>query len=246
MTPPKKAVRKGAPARRAASAAGAGKKAARPASDAPRARKTTTPVVRAPKPGAAPRVAAPRRATARRPAFELVRGTVSGDTAPAAFRQRAGASSRQLQLFNLVRARTRVQAAVQGLVPGAAERPIGEGRWNAREIVLHLHFKDRETLDALESALHGIRPSWHDYDRGDFDRANAIGLAGLRHMPWDEALRALHIGRQALVEAIESIPELPADVWDTTHPLGELLHALSLHDLHHADAIKRWRAGAGA
>ena len=182
----------------------------------------------------------------RRAPLEVIRGARAAGTPAKAFGQRPGASNRQLLVFNMVRARARVQAAVQGMVPGSAERPIGEGKWNTREIVLHLHFWDRETLRSLESAHHGIRPSWADYDREDFSRANAAGLDELRHLGWDEATRALHSGRQALIEAIERIPELPADVWDTTHALGELLNNMPYHDLHHADAIKRWRARAGA
>ena len=256
------------PVRRAPDAPNEQKAPIRRAPDAPSERKP--PIRRAPdNPGAdkAPMYGLPprggsKRAAASRPTSESPAGRPAGPPslgllhgakprapkkpAPTSFRQRVGASGRQLLLFNMVRARTRVQAAFQGLQPGSAERPIGEGRWNCREIVLHLHFWDGEALRALDSALHGIRPSWSDFDREDYARANAAGLDALRHLSWEEAMRALHGGRHALIEAVERISELPAEVWRPEHPLGELLHALPSHDLHHADVIKRWRAGTGA
>jgi hypothetical protein len=254
------------PVRRAPDAPSERKPPIRRAPDAPSERKP--PIRRAPdNPDAdkAPMIAEPPRGGTKRsvararpaagspagapPALGLLHGAkpkAAKKPAPTSFRQRVGASGRQLLLFNMVRARTRLQAALQGLAPGTTERPIGEGRWNIREIVLHLHFWDREALRALDSALHGIRPSWSDFDREDYARANAAGLDALRHLGWEEAVRALHGGRHALIEAIERISELPPEVWRAEHPLGELLHALPTHDLHHADAIKRWRAGTGA
>lgn len=184
----------------------------------------------------------PARGGGRTPALGIVRGAAP----PPPFAPRATASSRQRLLFDMVRARAKVQAAVQGLAPGAAVLPIAEGKWSARETLLHLHARDREVLRALDPARHGIRPSWFDFDADDHARANAEALDALRHLPWDAALRALHAGRLALIEAVERVPELPAEVWSPTHPLGALLAGVSSHDLHHADVLKRWRAGDGS
>src|SRR5437899_2735319 len=103
---------------------------------------------------AASRRRKPARTTSRRrPRLHLVRKPLrrvprATRTAPepeagSAFPQRDGASAKQLLLFELVRARTAFTASVQGMVAGSAERPLGPGKWNAREIVLRLRSRDR-------------------------------------------------------------------------------------------------------
>ena len=48
------------------------------------------------------------------------------------------------------------------------------------------------------------------------------------------------------MEAVESIPEEPAEVWEPSHPLGWMFQRLPPHDLHHADIIKLARVERGA
>jgi hypothetical protein len=48
------------------------------------------------------------------------------------------------------------------------------------------------------------------------------------------------------MEAIEGVPEEPAEVWSPGHPFGWMLHALPPHDQHHAEIVKQWRAESGA
>jgi hypothetical protein len=49
-----------------------------------------------------------------------------------------------------------------------------------------------------------------------------------------------------LMEAVEGVPEQPAEIWSPEHPFGWMLNGLPPHDRHHAEIIKRWRAEAGA
>src|SRR5262249_26195754 len=44
------------------------------------------------------------------------------------------ASAKDLAIFDLVRARVEVQAAIQGLQSGSAEQPVDAGKWSPREI----------------------------------------------------------------------------------------------------------------
>jgi uncharacterized damage-inducible protein DinB len=157
------------------------------------------------------------------------------------FQQREGASPKQLLLFELVRARARVHAALQGLSAGAAERPLGEGRWSIRELVLHLHAWDLEMERAVEPAYRGERPAWLDEDTAGRARTNTQLLAPLRHLAWDEAMRRLHMGRDRLLEALESLPEEPDALWTKDHALGAMLVTLPEHDRHHAESIKTAR-----
>ena len=165
---------------------------------------------------------------------------------PRSFPQTEGASDKQMVVFRLLKARAQVLAALQGLVAGAAEQPIGEGKWNTREIVLHLCCRDRARLREFEAALRGVPVSWQDLDDEDMARVNAADIRAISQLAWDEALRLLHSTRQSLMDAIDGVPEEPAEPWSPEHPFGWMLHALPPHDQHHAEIIKQWRAEAGA
>ena len=161
---------------------------------------------------------------------------------PQSFPQRASASTKMLVLFEMARGRTAVLAAIQGLVPGSAERPFAPGKWNVRQHVLHLAYWDREFMQAIDDARCGVLPAWSSNTVEQEDRVNADALDRLDHLNWDEALRLLHGWRLELLETVENIPEEPAAVWSDQHALGRLLRGLVWHDRHHADAIKRWRS----
>ncbi len=165
---------------------------------------------------------------------------------PPAFPQVAGATSKQLMLFQLVKARTQFLGAIQGLTAGAAEQPLAPGKWSTRQIVLHLCCRDRARLREFEAALRGVQVSWRDLDDEEMARVNARDLAGLSHFAWDEAVRLLHATRESLLEAVEGVPEEPAEVWDAEHAFGWMLQRLPIHDRHHAEMIKQWRAETGA
>jgi hypothetical protein len=182
------------------------------------------------------------RTSARKSALRVVRRPVARPTkAATAFPQRAGASSKQSVLFELMRARAALAAAVQGLSGGSAGEPVAPGKWSVREVVLHLTHWDRETLRALESALTGRSPEWMAWGEVEDAHANRAAVASLAHYDWDGALRLLHANRAELLTAIESVPEEPADVWAREHAFGQLLYSSTQHDRHHADIIKRWR-----
>ena len=161
--------------------------------------------------------------------------------APASFPQREGASSKQLVLFELIRARTAFLAAIHGLSPASANEPMGDGRWSVRETVLHLITRDQVRLRESESTQHGQEPSWRGIQEPAMGMLNAELMAPLRHLDWEDAVRTLHRVREQLMEEIESVPDEPAEVWSADHPFGWMLHVLSPHDRHHADSIKRWR-----
>ena len=169
-----------------------------------------------------------------------------GIAASRSFPQIDGASHKQMIVFHLLKSRAQVLAALQGLVAGTAEQPLGEGKWNTREIVLHLCCRDRARLKEFEAALRGVPLSWQGVDDKSMARLNAADLQPILHLAWDEALRLLHSTRQSLMEAIEGVPDEPAGVWSPDHPFGWMLHALPPHDQHHAEIVKRWRAESGA
>lgn len=160
---------------------------------------------------------------------------------PPAFPQAAGASAKHQLLFRMVKARASVLAAIQGMGAAAAERPLAAGKWSTRETILHLVTRDRARLREMEAALRGTRASWDGSDAARQDRENEQDLVPLRHFSWEDAVRLLLTTREQLMEAVESIPEDPAEVWDAAHPLGWMFHRLPPHDLHHADVIKRAR-----
>ena len=198
------------------------------------------------KPAAAKK--APPRKAAKSPRLGLVPKPAKHPVKPAprSFPQTEGASGRQMLVFRLLKARAQLLAALQGLVAGTAEQPLGEGKWNTREIVLHLCCRDRARLREFEATLRGVPASWRDLDHAAMAPVNAADIHPISHLAWDEALRLLHSTRQSLMEAIEGVPEEPAGLWSPEHPFGWMLHGLPSHDQHHAEIIKLWRAEAGA
>jgi hypothetical protein len=199
----------------------------------------------------AKRKAAPKRKTARRaatltlvakkkpaPARKRTRAAATAAFAAA----KAGASARDLALFEFVRARVAVHAAIQGLTAASADRPVAPGKWTPREIVLHLAYWDREMLPALEDAYrHDRRPAMtHD----DVMDRNPAGVAELSHHDWESAKRLLQLHRERLLEALQSLPEEPAEMWVKPHAVGWLVRLLTDHDRHHADVLKAARVPA--
>ena len=163
---------------------------------------------------------------------------------PRAFAEaKATASAKDLVLFELVRARVAVAAAIQGMSAGSAEVPTGDGKWSTREMVLHLSFWDRECLPLLENAYQHGKGSGLTHE--DIERRNPAGLEELRHHDWDSARRLLQLHRERLMEEFQSIPEEPAEMWSKEHPVGKLARILTHHDRHHADQLKAARTSRG-
>lgn len=239
---PKKARKRAAPARKrakkAARRAPSVAKRSRPGHGAKKKSARRTPAARN---KARLKLVKPPAPREKRPARR-----VKPAPAPPAFQQTSGASPKQLLIFDLMRARTAVLAAIQGLTPGSAEKPISAGNWSVREIVLHLVTCDRIRVREMEAVLRGTKASWADLSAVEQNALNERDLAELRHLSWDETLRLLHTTRQELIEDLESLPEDPADVWNAPHPFGWMMQRLPAHDRHHADAIKHWRDTAGA
>jgi hypothetical protein len=212
------------------------------------AKRRATPKRATGRPGAAKRSVrrAPRKRSASSPAkLRLVRRPAKPRRrapAPPAFQQTAGASPKQRLLFDLMRARTAVLAAVQGMTAGSAEQPFGPGKWNTRRTLLHLITRDRIRVREMEATLRGIEPSWRKISEDEQSAINARDLAELEHLPWDDVLRLLQSTRQELLESIELLPDEPSEIWDESHPFGWMMLRLPNHDRHHAEAIKRWRA----
>lgn len=187
-----------------------------------------------------------KKETAGRKKKPAVRKKTAGPEMPRpAFPQRAGASPKQLFLFELMRARATLLSALQGLASGTSD-PIAPGKWSPREIVLHIVTRDQARLREWETTLRGTPHSWRTAQEHDWARINEENLAPLRHHDWDEALRLLNRTRQQLIEELESVPEEPSERWSEQHAFGAMLVGLPPHDRHHADQIKRWRASRGA
>jgi hypothetical protein len=184
---------------------------------------------------------------AKRSRLQLVRPrTPRAKPAPApSFPQREGASAKHLVVFEMLRARAAFHAAIQGLGPGAASRPLAPGAWSVREHVLHLCHWDEQAVHQVEPVSRGTPPPWHANTKEDDDRMNAEAQARLAHLGWDDALRRLHMIRAELIEALEFVSSDPAEPWLETHPLGYMLRDIASHDRHHADVIKRWRSEQG-
>ncbi len=227
---PKRTSRKAA-ARKAAPKKRAGRKLA--------ARKSA-PKKRAGRKRAARKAAAKKRT--RRKGTPRLRVLPRRPVRPPAFPQTADASSKQSVMFELMRARAALGAAIQGLTGGPAEEPLAEGKWSARQTILHIGQRERAALRALEGALHGVAPLWLAFTDEEKARTNRESLAALDQHDWESALRLLHTGRADLLEAVESAPDEPADVWSREHAFGRILREIIDHDRHHAEAIKQWRS----
>lgn len=98
--------------------------------------------------------------------------------------QKAGATAKDLFLFELERARVAVLAAIQGIGAGTATRPMGEGRWSIHELVLHLAVRDRVRVEEFDSLLAGHAASWTNVSPGAEqaaeNKAHLVPLRGCR------------------------------------------------------------------
>ena len=169
---------------------------------------------------------------ARRPVF-----------APAFAAQRAGAGAKQQLLFELQGARVAVLAAIHGMGGGRAEQPVAEGKWTAKEIVLHLAVRDRVRLDEWKAALAGTPVSWAQVPHEAMAGMNEAHLAPLRHLSWDEAVRLLQVTRDELLARAMVVSAEPEETWSAAHAFGAMLRALPPHDRKHAEQIKNARVG---
>jgi len=156
-------------------------------------------------------------------------------------RQRSQAHAKDLLLFELQRASVTVQAALQGVTGGSADRPVREHGWTIREVVLHLIARDKVRLEELERTLGGQLASWTGVEGDEMASINEWHLGELRHLDWDAAVRLLQTKRDELMAALAAVPAEPAEVWSPQHPFGRMLHSLPNHDRHHAAQIKRVR-----
>ena len=229
--------------KRAASRTGTTKKVARKSASKP-ARQSNR--KSAPK-RATPRPAAAKRVTKKPAPLKVVRGrfarprVAKAKASAPAFPQTKNSTSKQKLLFELVRARVGVHAAIQGLQPGSAEDIARPGRWSVRRHILHLIVIDRAVLNSIEGALLGTVPAWARLTPAQTATFEQQEASPLLHLDWAEALRRLHASRDHLVEALESIPDDPASVWEPGHPFADLLTRVITGDREQAEVIKRWR-----
>jgi hypothetical protein len=179
----------------------------------------------------------------RKVAKKLATRRIARKAAPAAFAsQRAGASAKDLLLFDIERARVAVLAAIQGLGGGTAMQPVAPGKWSVHEIVLHLAVRDRIRLEEFDSMRAGNDASWAGVtDTAEQAAENEAGLVPLRGMSWDDAVRLLMTTRAELLERLQAVPAVPAEVWSESHAFGAMMHRLPGHDRGHAEAIKNAR-----
>jgi hypothetical protein len=158
---------------------------------------------------------------------------------------KATATTKELALFRLERARVAVSAAIQGMTAGVANRPLAPGKWSVRQLVLHLARWDREVLARyLEPAA--ARGQRARIGHSELESMNKEAIAGHDHLDWEEARRLMQSARERLWAALESIPSEPAGTWLPDHAVGDLVEELTSHDRHHAETIKRWREQSGA
>ena len=239
MASKKKAAKKKAPAKKAAK-----RKAAAPAKKA--VKKSAKKAAKKAAPRKAAKKVAPAKAkpAAKKPAVKKPAkkpASPKPSFTPAFNAQRADAHAKDLLLFEMQRARVAVQAALQGVTGGSADRTIHQGGWTIREVVLHLIARDKVRLEELERTLGGEFASWSGVEGAEMASINEWHLGELRHLDWDAALRLLQTKRDELMTALAAVPAEPAAVWSPEHPFGRMLHALPNHDRHHAAHIKRVR-----
>lgn len=160
---------------------------------------------------------------------------------PAFARQASDASAKELLLFALERGRVAVKAALQGLTPASATRPVAPGKWSTHEIVLHLSVSDRKRIAEFDALLAGTPASWDINDYQAMDAPNEENLMPLRSLGWDEAVRLLESTRGELLAALLAAPAEPAERWTPAHPFGATMLELPRHDRHHAEQIKNAR-----
>jgi uncharacterized damage-inducible protein DinB len=148
--------------------------------------------------------------------------------------------TKQRLLFDLARARAAVHAAIRGLSADDAERPIGDGKWNVLEIILHLATRDQVRIDEMESVLLGRPVSWTEAGDEEMARVNEEKLSEIRHLGWEQSVALLDETRRDLLEQADSVPD-DSEAWNEDHAFGAMMRRLPPHDVHHAEVIRSWR-----
>ncbi len=212
------------------------KKAARSTAAARRAKPRSTAKSTAKNRVAARKAAAPakQRVTAPKAAAPAKkRPAAKRSTRPAA----PSTSPRAAAVRDLERGCDAILAAIRGLSADAAERPIAPGRWNARQILLHLAYWDEWMLGVLPAAV--LRNQPHEPLGGArVNAANAAAVAAGKDLPWDEVRRLWAEQRALLLGLLAAVPAKPAERWTKAHALGAALDGYATHDRHHAQQIR--------
>lgn len=157
----------------------------------------------------------------------------------------SGLWTRAKVISALMTSRAALLEAIAGLTPREAEKPMGMGKWNVRETLLHIVARDQARLTEMDAVAAGTPASWQAHGPAEYARLNAEELAPLRVNSWDQALALLDSARREVQEKITTYPETPIEFWQPTHSFGWMMEALHLHDRHHAQAIRRWRSATG-
>jgi len=246
----KKAAKRGAPKKRPAAKKAAPRRARKTSARSSKPRKAAKRAAKKSASRSAKRSRATRaakRAPRKRPALALVKRpapkpapkprAAKVPAAPPFAGASAGASAKDLLMFELVRARVAVHAALQGMVGSSAEIPIAPGKRTTRQLVLHLAYWDREILKRLEDMMrHDIRPP--EWSEESIERMNDEAMVEMDTFDWEAAKRLLHTQRERLLETLQSFPEEPSNVWNKPHAVEWILRILIHHDRHHADQIR--------
>ncbi len=153
---------------------------------------------------------------------------------------KAGASAKDLALFEFVRARVAVHAAVQGMAPASAEVPSAPGKWTIRQTLLHLAYWDHEMWRAVEEAFqHNRRPhTSHE----EIERINPDAIAALAHLDWESAKRLLQAHRERCSRRCRASPRSPLRCGHAITRWAGSSTLLTAHDRHHAEALREARA----
>ncbi|MGQ9573339.1 MAG: DinB family protein [Dehalococcoidia bacterium] len=138
-------------------------------------------------------------------------------------------------------ARQELLAAIDGLTPEQMAIPVFDD-WSVKDILAHVASWEEYALPDFQRIARGHKPALASFREQEVDNWNALVMSLRRNFPLDQVMHELEANRQALVAALDALPDERlaqgqfARVWATI---------AAFHDREHAEDIRKWRQKEG-
>ena len=149
--------------------------------------------------------------------------------------------NKQQLIHKLERAWADFQGSYAGLSDTEMVTPGVTGDWSVKDILAHVSWWERESLEHLPTILQGGRPPRYSVLYGGIDAFNAQMTERMHALPLAAVRQQMEDTHLRLVEYLQSVPE-EQFASETRFRRRLRLDTYSHYPLH-AQAIREWREG---
>jgi hypothetical protein len=142
-------------------------------------------------------------------------------------------------------ARTKLEAALQGLTDDQLQVPGASGEWSVKDILAHITAWEVDLLTNLGKAKRGQKPGKATWTQAEIETQNAKWQADYRDRPLERVLEDFHGVHKQIVRLVEGLSdrELAAPVqWRRGQPLHDFIVDYVVdHEADHWPDLRAWR-----